>query len=180
MYLLIVLNFYFKFVIKLNYTLHTILATAGFCSKCRYIWNIHDFCFIFTLLFTTNKGPSSKTFWVFEKLKAEALLPCTRAPWQIFWRIISPPTHISVSFLLVIWASNLSVSVGFANFKITAMQTSDVDIKQPWLTSDVIFSTVQHVGSMDELVTWTSNSQLCLGVAQNYFTPENPGRSVDT
>lgn len=42
-----------------------------------------------------------------------------------------------------------------------------------WLTSDVIFGTVQHVSSVNELITGASNSQLRLRVAQNDFTPEN-------
>lgn len=40
----------------------------------------------------------------------------------------------------------------------------------------MIFGAVQHVGSVDELVSCTSHSQLRLGVAQNYFTPENAGK----
>ena len=37
----------------------------------------------------------------------------------------------------------------------------------------MILGAVQHVGSVDELVTRTSNSQLRLGVSQNNFTPES-------
>lgn len=33
--------------------------------------------------------------------------------------------------------------------------------------SDVVLGTVQHVGSMDELVACATHPQLCLGVAQN-------------
>lgn len=39
------------------------------------------------------------------------------------------------------------------------------------LTADVVLCTVQHVGCVDELVACTADTELCLGVTQNYFTP---------
>lgn len=44
------------------------------------------------------------------------------------------------------------------------------------LTPDMVLSTVQHISCMDELVPSTSNSQLCLGVAKNDFTPKTQGK----
>lgn len=51
---------------------------------------------------------------------------------------------------------------------------SEVGTKGPGkrtLTSDVVLGTVQHVGSMDELVACATHPQLCLGVAQNDLPP---------
>lgn len=46
------------------------------------------------------------------------------------------------------------------------------------LTPDMVLSTIQHISCMDELVPRTSNSQLCLGVAKNDFTPKTQAKST--